>query len=1091
MYANARGVRTKLTSLKIILEEQRPDIMAITETNLKPEQRITVPNYIGVFKPRHSKQGGGLAFLIRKEIAHLVSTVTPENKVDTQSSWLSLNYNKKVFLGVFYGRHESDPKSTIITDFGQLTEEIQAHKSQQGEILLVGDFNSKLQVRNVQEQSRNGEVMTAMIQATNLNVLNSSNICEGTWTRVASATQKSIIDYALCSENLTPHIQSMTIDDTGHYKLVGKKPSDHNTIIITLDGLKEKSTPAPPRFKWRINTKTEWKQFEAAFKRKWEPVPKDDTTQELYTNWEDAIITSAHTEIGTRKIQSVWKNPTNRLIKEAQKEKRQAKLEFNKSIKSRADPYEFNSARDKYLQAKGHLREAVENLITINLEKSLQEVTTTGGVNSKRFWSLRRNLRKANTEDLSCLRDNNGSYIHEQEELLSYVAEYFETLYSLRTDQRFDPGWTNYVESLIEENVKNKSFEDLPINRPISDKEIDAVLKQLPNDKAEGRDRIPYEFIKLGGNAINQSFKAITHSIFQSETIPTSWNQLQTISLPKGKKNPEYLENKRGITLASNAEKVFERVIVNRVALVLPFTEAQAGARKGRSTGDQIFTLKATLTHRIQNGQPIYLAFLDIKQAYDSVWKAAVMLNLWQKGVKGKVWRILKNLGDNLTTQIATRFGLTREIPIQESIRQGGVASGVEFASLIDQTETELQAKGLGIPIHHMRVSSLLLMDDIILLATSPQMLQNMLDTLDRVALQAHLKFSQLKSKVMVINAPSHQPLEWFLGDLQLQETDEYTYLGEVIRNDMTMKGHLAHLVRRSFAVSATMFACAAEPVLDRIKMGTLLQLYQSCWIPSVLYNAETWLISKVMIKSVTQLQLNLLRRLLKVPTSTPKVALYGELGVLPIEQEIHKRQLGYLHNLLTADKFASNILWLQISHNQPRSWWMSVNSLLLRYELPNSVTEIAAMKKEVWKRNVKRGIQKYFHNWYCRDSIAKTKMSGIYTHKQEPGRASYMESLSRNQVAIIFRLRTRMTNAKANLAIGPQICRWCRRGHETDTHIFAECRAEKIREERVKHQIDSLDPVFHNDSQNMEQLKRMANFARNVGLLPGGFLWI
>ena len=305
MYANARGVRTKLTSLKIILEEQRPDIMAITETNLKPEQRITVPNYIGVFKPRHSKQGGGLAFLIRKEIAHLVSTVTPENKVDTQSSWLSLNYNKKVFLGVFYGRHESDPKSTIITDFGQLTEEIQAHKSQQGEILLVGDFNSKLQVRNVQEQSRNGEVMTAMIQATNLNVLNSSNICEGTWTRVASATQKSIIDYALCSENLTPHIQSMTIDDTGHYKLVGKKPSDHNTIIITLDGLKEKSTPAPPRFKWRINTKTEWKQFEAAFKRKWEPVPKDDTTQELYTNWEDAIITSAHTEIGTRKIKSV------------------------------------------------------------------------------------------------------------------------------------------------------------------------------------------------------------------------------------------------------------------------------------------------------------------------------------------------------------------------------------------------------------------------------------------------------------------------------------------------------------------------------------------------------------------------------------------------------------------------------------------------------------------------------------------------------------------------------------------------------------------------------------------------------------------
>ena len=124
------------------------------------------------------------------------------------------------------------------------------------------------------------------------------------------------------------------------------------------------------------------------------------------------------------------------------------------------------------------------------------------------------------------------------------------------------------------------------------------------------------------------------------------------------------------------------------------------------------------------------------------------------------------------------------------------------------------------------------------------------------------------------------------------------------------------------------------------------------------------------MIKSVTQLQLNLLRRPLKVPTSNPKVALYGELGVLPIEQEIHKQQLGYLHNLLTADKFASNILWLQITHNQPRSWWVSVCSLLTRYDLPNNIAENAAMKKEEWKRNVKRGIQMFLHNWYCRDSI-------------------------------------------------------------------------------------------------------------------------
>ena len=53
----------------------------------------------------------------------------------------------------------------------------------------------------------------------------------------------------------------------------------------------------------------------------------------------------------------------------------------------------------------------------------------------------------------------------------------------------------------------------------------------------------------------------------------------------------EKMENKRGITLAStsNTEKLFERIINNRIIEEIPFTEGQAGGRKAYSTVDQLY----------------------------------------------------------------------------------------------------------------------------------------------------------------------------------------------------------------------------------------------------------------------------------------------------------------------------------------------------------------------------------------------------------------------------------------------------------------------------------------------------------------------
>ena len=128
------------------------------------------------------------------------------------------------------------------------------------------------------------------------------------------------------------------------------------------------------------------------------------------------------------------------------------------------------------------------------------------------------------------------------------------------------------------------------------------------------------------------------------------------INIDKDKNNKELLLIKRGISLSNNICKLFERVINNRIKGTLRFTEAQAGTRENRAAIDQIFTLKAISQNRISKGQPTCIAFIDLEKAFDKTWVQGAFFNLWNRGIKGKIWRLMLKVKQNRKTTILTRF---------------------------------------------------------------------------------------------------------------------------------------------------------------------------------------------------------------------------------------------------------------------------------------------------------------------------------------------------------------------------------------------------------------------------------------------------
>lgn len=102
----------------------------------------------------------------------------------------------------------------------------------------------------------------------------------------------------------------------------------------------------------------------------------------------------------------------------------------------------------------------------------------------------------------------------------------------------------------------------------------------------------------------------------------------------------------RGITLLSILGKIYTAIIKERLTkwceMKEIIVEEQGGFRRERSTVDQIFILLEIIMCR--RPEPTYCCFIDIQKAYDKVWRAAIWEKLDKYGIRGKMWRVIKNI---------------------------------------------------------------------------------------------------------------------------------------------------------------------------------------------------------------------------------------------------------------------------------------------------------------------------------------------------------------------------------------------------------------------------------------------------------------
>jgi hypothetical protein len=180
-------------------------------------------------------------------------------------------------------------------------------------------------------QSYNGIRLLQFSEASELDIVNTFNCCDGFYTRILN-DQRSAIDYVLMSKGLSTNVSSVLIDEKGVFDL----NSDHVIISVKLREitqiLKKQDSYSSIKHFWKFTDDTDWELFRCNlkdnFQDNWANV--SNNVNDIWETWKYIVNTAA--ESVARKVpkvknyKNIWDKGLDKILKRRQEVNRLQRL---------------------------------------------------------------------------------------------------------------------------------------------------------------------------------------------------------------------------------------------------------------------------------------------------------------------------------------------------------------------------------------------------------------------------------------------------------------------------------------------------------------------------------------------------------------------------------------------------------------------------------------------------------------------------------------------------------------------------------------------------------------------------------------------
>eukprot|EP00033_Pygsuia_biforma_P000669 GCRY01000787.1.p1 GENE.GCRY01000787.1~~GCRY01000787.1.p1 ORF type:complete len:657 (-),score=74.41 GCRY01000787.1:34-2004(-) len=410
--------------------------------------------------------------------------------------------------------------------------------------------------------------------------------------------------------------------------------------------------------------------------------------------------------------------------------------------------------------------------------------------------------------------------------------------------------------------------------------------------------------------------------------------------------------NCRGIAVMSVVAKLFNRLLRRRVCGKVKISEEQAAFQAGRSTEDHLFVLQTVVEKRLAEKKKTWLCFVDLKKAYDRVWRNGLWWRLEKMGVDGKCGRLIRKSYEKVESAVMTESGLSRWFEVELGVRQGDVLSPVLFLVFMEELIERMRVKCVGVKVDAKVLGMLCFADDIVLMAECKEDLEEQLRVLQKWSDEWRMDVNEEKTKVMVVGGKAiDKEDEVKFGDGRIGFCEEYEYLGVKLNEEMSRKRigeSIVHKMEKAIAKRK------GAMCLKELSMRSRVNFYKTYIRPVVEYGSGVWMMNEIVIRKLKTMRTNQLKEVMKAPLRTSNCVVLGDCGLEKLEMRRDLKKLTMYMKGRQKDGIVKSCLEEKyVFRGRKKSWPRKLDELIKKYGLEQEIN--ASMRLKELKMKMKK----------------------------------------------------------------------------------------------------------------------------------------
>ena len=269
--------------------------------------------------------------------------------------------------------------------------------------------------------------------------------------------------------------------------------------------------------------------------------------------------------------------------------------------------------------------------------------------------------------------------------------------------------------------------------------------------------------------------------------------------------------------------------------------------------------------------------------------------------------------------------------------------------------------------------------------------------------------------------------------EANMKDASTVTYLGDVVSDAGTIDATIDQRGQKAEGITTQIASILSSISLGNFHFDIALVMRDALFTNSIMTNAEVWHNVKLYhVQSLESYDVNLLRKILNAHSKTANEAFFLELGRYPLRFVLSKRRCMYLWHIVHRD--TDELIWkiyeAQKCNPNKGDWYEILQTERTSLNILVTDDEISKMSKTKFKSLVEKKIRENVEKYLNKLAASHSKSEFIVGDKFEKKRYFSDRRFSREDVQLLFALRTRMINCKSNFKnqFGTNlICRICK----------------------------------------------------------------